>query len=76
MADYRDALAHMDQQGKNFSKIPEDNEPLQTGSELKELRRACLQNYAICMNKKKFFKESEENLTHALEIERTTKVLY
>ena len=54
----------------------EDNEPEQSESEILELRRVCLQNAAICMIKKKFYKEADENLTHALEIQRTSKCLY
>ena len=76
MADYRDGIAYLDQQKKNFANPPEDNEPDQTEEELKELRRVLLQNYAIASNKKRFYKEAEENLTHALDIKRTAKVLY
>ena len=42
MADYRDGIAYLDQQKKNFAKPPEDNEPDQTEEELKELRRVLL----------------------------------
>ena len=42
MADDRDGIAYLDQQKKNFSKIPEDNEPDQTEEEIVELRRTLL----------------------------------
>ena len=42
MADYRDGIAYLDQQKKNYSKIPEDNEPDQTEEEIVELRRTLL----------------------------------
>ena len=76
---YRDAMAHIEQMGKNHKpeNAPDKGICGKSEEEIKQLKKTLLQNMSICTNNTGHARESIANMTKVIELDgETSKALY